>query len=70
MIAFVGLTCLFIGSFITFFAWKCYFDYYSEKAEKTIRFLKAIKSEKVNIEVIERHEFATPEDVSGLKFGR
>ena len=70
MTAFVGLTGLFIGSLITFFAWKCYFDYYSEQAERTIKFLKAIESKKVGIEIIEKHEFATPDDVSDLKFGR
>lgn len=69
MVAFAGLTGLFIGSLITFVAWQSYFEFYSKKAERTIKFLKAIKSDKVKIDIIEHHKFAAPDDVSDLKFG-
>lgn len=81
MVALAGFSGLFCGTLITFFAWKTFYDIQAKKAQRIIVSLKRQKAlykaeceylktfQKCNVEVIHRHEFAQPEQVTDLKFG-
>lgn len=81
MVALAGFAGLFVGTLITFFSWKTFYEYQNAKAMRIIRSLKRQKAlyaaeceylktfHNCNVEVIHRHEFAQPEQVTDLKFG-
>lgn len=81
MVALAGFAGLLAGTLITFFSWKTIYDIQSKKAQRIIMSLKRQKAlyqaeceylktyQKCNVEVIHRHEFATPEQAADIKFG-
>ena len=81
MVALAGFSGLFVGVLITFFSCKSYYDEQDKMVKCLIKSLKmqrdyyadayrALKKAKTGkVEIINRHEFATPEQVNDLKFG-
>lgn len=75
MVALAGFSGLFVGVVITFCAWKAVYDKQAEKAKRIIKNLKwerdfyRLNSDRGHVEVIHRHEYATPEQVTDLHFG-
>ena len=75
MWALAGFAGLFIGSAVTFIAWKAYFDSYNERAiEKIVQLKGQLEKCREAIiearqEIIHIHEYAVPEQVKDIKFG-